>query len=212
MSALRLLAGTDFQNSTAVGPFVLFGLSTANVSTAALRYFPAAAAVMFSHSVLTFAQRHRRYTTTLSPQLPTPPPAPPRHRRRLCCGCCWCLLSVFTKKNNRLSVVLVMVHIAAPVCAPAGWLLPAAVPHFLVGPSSPPAAALLPMLLLCAAVVAALTLSCACSYSMLLCSLLCSAMPCVDSYTKVRCFLYCILCVYLHGLHRQMALCGFCTG
>ena len=64
------------------------------------------------------------YTTTPSSKLRTPPPLPPRHRRRRCC-CCWCNLRVFVKNSNRLSVVLLLeiVHLAEPVCAPARWLL-----------------------------------------------------------------------------------------
>ena len=53
---------------------------------------------------------------------------------------------------NKLVVVLIL-HPAEPVCAPARWLLCS--PHFLAGPSPPPAPPMLPVLL-CAAAAAAL--------------------------------------------------------
>lgn len=68
-------------------------------------------------SVLTSARPHRRYTTALSPKLPTPPSASPRRRRRRCC----LLVSpaCLHKKKIGLPVVLVIVLVAELVCAPA---------------------------------------------------------------------------------------------
>ena len=61
-------------------------------------------------------------------ELPTPPPSPSHRRHRCrcyCCRCWWCLSACVNKKKNRLSVVFVVViaHLAEPVCAPARWLL-----------------------------------------------------------------------------------------
>ena len=53
-----------------------------------------------------------------------------------------------------------------------------------------------------------------CYKSMLLCSLLCSAMPRVVSYAifPVSYIVSYLVYVYLHGLHRQSAPTGICTG
>ena len=157
-------------------------------------------------------QSHR-YTAAPSPKLPTPPPAPPRRRRRRrrCC-CCWCLLRMFLKFKNRLSVVMALTShcqcIYSSFCRLAAAVdTTAAVPHILAGlsPASAPAAA------------AAAVCGCCwgCSHSLLRMFQKCAVfvaliMPCVDfSQTlmfpipsPIGFFIY-------HGcLDSQTSLCG----
>ena len=105
-------------------PFIIFQLllikTSADLNTAFQPLL--SAAVMLSYSLLTFEQPPPLYHNTVaelsdataSPAVPPPPPL---------LHCCWCLLRVFEKKRLSVVLLLVIVHLAEPVCAPARWLL-----------------------------------------------------------------------------------------
>ena len=67
--------------------------------------------------------------------MPPPGPPPRRRRRRRCCCCWWCLLRMFLKFKNRLSVIMTSPAQCECVCSSCrmavGVDTTAAVPQFL---------------------------------------------------------------------------------
>ena len=116
-------------------------------------------------------------------------PRPRRHRRRRrrCC-CYWCLLRVYLNISNRLSVVLVIVHLAEPVCVPL------------------PDGYLYRWCCCC----------CCCSHFLLRVFLQCACFVFVGCLvwilTQNSCLPSCILCIFLHMTCAYRRLCGFCRG